>query len=248
MALEIRGIIIDKRPEGAAQLKERLESVVVFSDHLFVRSPREGLEILAEQYFEVCFISADFDPEDVNTLVRDLARLKQETPIALIQVRDDLRASELREDLAGSRFATVLSRHLTEQDAAALLNVLRSLVWRKTVKQRCQESHTMIDLVLREIDRVSKDIKRGKKRKLTRGTFSSVIRDCLDFSPIVLESYFLELEKRVEQSPPAKDVSLKIPERLFELGLPGLSNGTYEGHSLRVWEMLVEKFGEPKER
>jgi hypothetical protein len=246
MILETRGIIVDKRPEKAAELKQRLESVVAFSDYLSVRSPREGLEVLAEQYFEVCFISAEFTSEDINSLIFDLSRLKQESPVVLVQVRDDLRANEVREDLAGSRFGTVITRHMTEQDSVALLRVLQPLVQKREVNRRCQESYTMMDLALREIDRVAKDLKRGKKRKLTRSAFTSSMQECLDFNPAVVESYFEQLEKQVEKSVPSREVTVVIPQRLFDMDLPGLSNGTYEGQSLRVWEMLVEKFGIPK--
>jgi hypothetical protein len=246
MILDARGIIIDNRPERAAELKQRLGSVITFSDYLSVRSPREGMEVLAEQYFEVCFISAEFTSEDVNSLLFDLSRLKQESPVVVVQVRDDLRANEVREDLAGSRFATVITRHITEQDSVALLRVLNQLVQKREVKRRCQESYVMMDLALREIDRVAKDIKRGKKRKLTRSAFVSSLQECIEFNPAVLESYFDQLEKQLEKSVPAKDVTVIIPQRLFDLDLPGLSNGTYEGQSLRVWEMLAQKFGVPK--
>jgi hypothetical protein len=246
MRVEVRGIIIDNRPERAAELKQRLETVVAFLDYLPVRSPREGVEVISEQYFEVCFISAEFATEELSSFILDLSHLKHENPCVLIQVRDDLRANELREDLAGSRFATVLTRHVTEQDSAALLGVLQALVQRREVKRRCQESHMMMDLALREIDRVAKDLKRGKKRTLTRGAFSSSMRECLEFNPAVLESYFVQLAKQLEKSVPARDVIVTVPQRLFDMGLPGLSNGTYEGQSLRVWEMLAEKFGVTK--
>lgn len=246
MILETRGIIVDKRPERATELKQRLGSVITFSDYLSVRSPREGMEVLAEQYFEVCFISAEFTSEDIDSLVFDLSRLKQERPVVLVQVRDDLRVNEVREDLAGSRFATVITRHITEQDSLALLRVLNQLVEKREVSRRCQESYVMMDLALREIDRVAKDLKRGKKRKLTRSAFASSMQECIEFNPTVLESYFEQLEKQLEKSVPAKDLKVVIPQRLFDMDLPGLSNGTYEGQSLRVWEMLAEKFGMPK--
>ena len=69
------------------------------------------------------------------------------------------------------------------------------------------------------------------------------MRECLEFNPAILESYFAQLEKQLEKSVPARDVIVTVPQRLFDMGLPGLSNGTYEGQSLRVWEMLAEKFG-----
>jgi hypothetical protein len=243
MPIETTCLFIDNRPAQAARLKEQLNAVLSFSDQLVVRSPREGLEIIAEQHFEVCFIASSFPAEDVNAFIRDLAALQLEQKVLLIQVRDGFAAHDVRAELAGERFATVISRDVTTADVEALSSALQWVAKEREVRRRCHENSIMVDLLLRDVSRVSKDIKRGKQRKLTRTSFTSYIRDHIEFSPAVRESYFSELEKRVEHSQPAKDITLKIPERMFALDLPGLSNGTYEGQSLRVWEMLAARFG-----
>ena len=58
-----------------------------------------------------------------------------------------------------------------------------------------------------------------------------------------MEHYLTFLEQRLSKSEPAVNKVPKVPQRLFERNFPGLSNGTYEGQSLRVWDMLVRKYG-----
>lgn len=240
--------MIDRKPEAGLLLKQQLERYWSFERFEVVSSLQEAFGLVAEPDFVLCLISSEFIGEELNTFMREIRELKRTNPLMLIQVRDAIGATESRADLAGKRFATVITRACSQQDRDFLALALQGLISQREVIEKTNDSEQMAELVLLELNRVARNLKRGKQQMLFRAPLSTVIRECVDFDPQVMENYVRFLDRRVSNSAPAADIVLQIPKRLFDKKFPGLLNGTYQGHSLRVWDMLVRKYGVPRQR
>jgi hypothetical protein len=244
----LSALLIDLKPDAALRFKQLLEKHWEFERFEIASSLPEALGIVTTQGFDLCLLSNEFIGEELNAFMCDVKQGKRSSAMLLIQVREAIGATESRADLAGKRFATVITRTCSQQDRDFLALALQGLIIQREVTEKTNDSEHMAELLLRELKRVGRNLKRGREGMLFRAPLATVIKECVEFDPQVMENYVRFLDRRVSESAPTPDVVLQIPKWLFDKKFPGLANGTYEGHSLRVWDMLVRKYGVLKKR
>ncbi len=246
MELEARGIIIAKSIESAEALSGALLPEIKLTDFEIRRTLLKAIQSFRETPFDICFISESFSLEELESFFSDVKALKRQDRCVFVQVRDELGEGVRRDSLADQGLATIVNSHVTDGDKAAIGDLLVELLKRHEIQKRTLDVETAIKLMMLEIDRVSSDRKRGRHREYSRNILSGFVTEQLNFHSDIMDGYFKALEHLSEKSAPSKSLMVKLPQSLIDRHLPGIVDGEYTGTSLRVWEMLREKFGSEK--
>lgn len=244
MELEARGIIIYKSVEMAEELNESLLPEIRLTDYEVRRTLLKGVQSFRESDFDICFISDSFSVDELKPFFSDVKALKGEGACVFIQVREALGEGVQRNSLSQVGFSTIINHKVTDGDKSSIAESLTELLAKQEIKKRRIDVENAMNLIMLEVDRVAKDRKRGIDRQFSRDMLAGFVDDQLDFHSEVMEAYMKALDKLSDQGKPVKDLIVSLPENMIEKNLPGIVDGQYAGASLRVWEMLREKFGE----
>jgi hypothetical protein len=246
MELEAKGIIIDKSVDAAEVLQQALLPEIRLLDVEVRRTVHKAIQSFRESAFEVCLVSDAFPVEELEAFFKDVRLLQKEASCVFVQVKDSLEGTD-RSSLVSKGFATIITRKATDGDKHALHDVLKELCFKNEIKRKRVDVDTAIKLLMLEIDRVCRDRKRGLDRKFSRNLVSDFVTEQVDFHLEILDAYFKALETYSDKGTPDKHVDIELPRSILDLNLPGFVDGTYSGTSLRVWDMLRDKYGKPKE-
>jgi hypothetical protein len=207
------------------------------------RTLLKGIQAFRETDFDICFISDSFSTEELKPFFSDIKALKGEGTCVFVQVREAIGEGVQRNSLSQVGFSTIINHKVTDGDKASIAESLKEIVAKQEIKKRRIDVESAMKLIMLEVDRVAKDRKRGIDRQFSRDMLSEFVDGQLDFHSEVMESYMKALDKLSDQGKPVKDLIVSLPEHMIQKNLPGIVHGQYAGASLRVWEMLREKFG-----
>jgi len=243
MELEARGIIIAKTIESAEALNGALLPEIKLLDFEIRRTLLKAVQSFRETPFDICFISESFTLEELKSFFSDVKALKRHSNCVFVQVREELAEGVRRDSFSEHGIATIINSRVTDGDKAAIADLLVELLKRQEIQKKRLDVETAIQLMMLEIDRVSTDRKRGKHREFSRNILSGFVTEQLDFHSDIMDGYFKALEHLSEKGTPNKNMIVELPQFMLNRHLPGITNGEYTGASLRVWEMLRDKFG-----
>jgi hypothetical protein len=243
MELEARGIIIYKSVEMAEELNESLLPEIRLTDYEVRRTLLKGIQSFRESDFDICFISDSFSLAELKPFFSDIKALKGDGACVFVQVREALGEGVQRNSLSEAGFSTIINHNVTDGDKSSIAESLKELLAKQEIKKRRIDVESAMKLIMLEVDRVAKDRKRGIDRPFSRDMLAGFVDDQLDFHSEVMDAYMKALDKLSDQGKPVKDLIVSLPEHMIEKNLPGIVDGQYAGASLRVWEMLREKFG-----
>jgi len=244
MEVEAKSIIIDRSIEEAEVLQAKLLPELKLTGIDIRKSLLKGIHAFREEAFDVCFISDGFDEEEVKAFFSDVKTLSRENGCVFVQVRDSVKEGFNRTELRQIGFDLIISRKINENDKSALCEAVIALLSEREIKRKVFDVDMAVKLIVAEIDRVWKDRLRGVKRSFTRTMLSDFMVDEVGFHADVLEGYLAALEKYTQTPPPDMTTTIAMPEELVDL--PGFKDGSYSGVSLRVWEMLKDRYGREK--
>jgi hypothetical protein len=247
MDIELKCLILDKTVEAAEELQGLLQPEITFSEFEVRRTLHKGVQAFRETAFDLCIVSEAFSSEELKAFFADVKTLQGQNRGVFIQVREVLQEGFDRRSLNDEGFASIITRKATEGDKAAIADAVKDFVARKEVRRRKVDVETSVKLIMLEIDRVAKERKRGQDKHFSRSILSDFMTEQLEFHSDVLDGYFKALETYSEKGKPGEDLIVELPREFLALCPPGIVDGTYVGTSLRVWEMLQEKFGKPVE-
>lgn len=243
MELEARGLIIYKSVEMAEEFNAALLPEIHLVDFEVRRTLLKAIQSFRETDFDICFISDSFTVDELKPFFNDLKAVRRDSPCLFIQVRDSLEEGVQRNSLESIGFKTIINHKVTDGDKASMGDLLVEVMRRQEVKRRRIDVESAMKLIMLEIDRVAKDRKRGVERQFSRDMLSGFVTDQLDFHSEVAEAYSRALDTLADKGQPMRDVIIDIPSEILEKNLPGIVDGSYVGASLRVWEMLRDKYG-----
>lgn len=240
----LRGVIIHPNSNSSQAFVQALQAKIEMKEAERSRSLREAVQLFTESDFEICIISASFPAEELDAFFRDLKSLKKHQHTIFVQVRDVLEEGFNRLSLRSSGFDTVVSSGFSDADKEALSEQLKRLVEHQVIRKKSINVEEALNLLMIEIDRASKNRRRGRKDKFTRQSISGFMATQLDGTyEEVLDAYYRALEAYANKGVPYEEKKAVLPENLTKGNMPGIVNGEYTGTSLRVWEMLQQKFG-----
>lgn len=243
MELEARGIIIYKSVEMAEEFNASLLPEIHLVDFEVRRTLFKAVQSFRESDFDICFISDSFSEEELKPFFADVKAVNGGSPCLFVQVRDSLEEGVQRNSLQELGFGTIISHKVSDGDKASLGDLLVEVMRRQELRRRRFDVESAMKLIMLEIDRVAKDRRRGINRQFSRDMLSGFITDQLDFHSEVAEAYMQALDNLADKGQPMREVIVEIPSEILEKNLPGIVEGEYVGASLRVWDMLRDKYG-----
>jgi len=241
--LEVRALILDKQRDAAIALNSALLPEIICGDLTVRPSLRKGIEALKDGNYDMALISEGFNDADLQAFFSDLKALKKDQECLVVEVRESLEDGFDRHSVVEMGYATVITRKSTEADKTVLIDKLTSFLQARTMRHKHIDVDVAVKLLVLEIDRVSRNRKRGIMQGLNRDMVSIFMSEQLGFHDEILMGYLEALERYTSESKPDKDVVTALPEKLLAKELPGVKDGQYVGVSLRVWDMLRDRFG-----
>lgn len=234
-------LFVDSSKEGIFTLQQGLLPELQFSTSHGTCSLEEAFSRHVSFPYQVCFVSSTLG-EDILTFIKDIQILGRDSSCVFIQVTDQELGVSPQVPYG---FKTIISRKTTLEDKEAIYKALNFIPREIEVKRKSLDLQQAAILLLREIDREAQQRKRGRAaplNKLAQGLISSYTQS----DPELLQNYYNALIELTQQAVPAEPSALVLPEGILDRDLPGLGSDGYSGVSHRVWEMLLDKFGESK--
>jgi hypothetical protein len=139
-------------------------------------------------------------------------------------------------------FHGVISMLGTHADREELRESLKDWRYEEEINKRSVDVDSALNLVLSQVDRIARDLKRGVKNKFDSLPFD-FINTQTDFDDELQNRYFSKLEKKTSISEPENAKGIQIPDVILKKNLPKLLGNKYSGTSQRVWKMLLKKHG-----
>lgn len=243
MDIEVRVLIVEKGLETGASLVAALFPELVVTGFEVRRGLHLAFQELRESDFDLCFVSEDFPDQEISDFFKDLRQISRSNESLFVKLMRMFPEGFKPEQVKEQGFHLAVRRPPTDGDKALLRAEVKKFIDEREIVRKCIDVDLAVKLILREIDRVAVDRKRGIDRKFARNIVSDFMNDQVHSHEDVMKALVDALSKHAEDSRPDKDVKVVLPEYLFEKDMPGLVDGTYQGVSQRVWEMLKDKFG-----
>lgn len=243
MSLELKGLIVEKQAEHGAALNQSLLPDIVLVGFEIRTNLHKAIQAVKESTFDVCFIADGIDNDGLSAFFSDMRALKKIDDVFFVQVRDKFEEGFDRKSVEEAGFGTVVCRAMTDGDRSALMLAIKEFLHIREIKRKRVDVSTAVELLLLELERVYRNKKRGVNLGFRRAMIADYMSEQLDFHSEVFVGYIEALEKHTEKSQPGKSAVLNIPMSDQGRNLPGMEDGNYVGVSLRVYDMLQEKFG-----
>ena len=173
----------------------------------------------------------------------DLKQIGKLNSIFLCQIKKAFPEGFDRESVKLLGFGATIRRQPTDSDKITLRELLTGFLEERELVRKCVDVVSAVKLILKEVDRVALDRKRGVDRQFSRNIVSAYMSEQVDFHQQVFDDFFKALDKYSAEAVPDKHVAVVVPNEVVKLGLPELDENGYQGVSQRVFGMLKEKFG-----
>ncbi|MCB0354059.1 MAG: hypothetical protein KDD64_11055 [Bdellovibrionales bacterium] len=230
----------------AQQLIDAYGDEYDFGEVEFTTSLLKAIQSLQEGSFDICCVAASYSDEEIREFFLDFNKLQLEKACAFVQVHSTLEPDFDRDMPKQFGLHGIISLQGTHVDREELSQALVDWKHEKEIVEKKIDVEGALNVVLRDIDRAARDLKRGKKQKMNQIP-SEFISIQTDFDEEVLKSYFNKLSVKTEQSEPEEADLIKVPEEVLKKNLPFLEEDKYGGVSQRVWKKLLRKMGEKKD-
>lgn len=240
--LVIRGLFIDKTPEGPEAVACAMLPNITFETLDSCDSFHKALQKNFSETYDVCVVSDDFAVKDISAFISDIKKLEHGKDCIFIQIRKDVHAGSDRTSLTDVGIDSIISRALDESDKEAFEKAMAVRMHMAEIQERVRDLKPAISLMMKEIDDVARDRKRGINRSLST-IAGDLVKMAYDFSDKVMEGYVDTLSEKTKEAAPETASKLEVPDKVLKRNLPKLTEESYKGASSRVWKRLLNKFG-----
>lgn len=251
MAAMIDILIIDRDEQSSMALYDSLHDFLDLGEVDYTNSIPKGLSLCLESHYTMCLVCGNiFDRAHLRSFIKDVRKISQswEFPCGFVLVQDPEQKRFDEEAAKQMGFDCIMTRpkddgHVGSEDRKSLLSLLKAVLYEREVQTRIYEINSSLETILKELDLVASEMKRGAKNKKLNKNLMRYIQDQALFDHKVLESYYRALMEKTGVSAPNEIISLDIPKEILEKNLPGMTATGYVGQSCRVWDRLVKRFG-----
>lgn len=242
MTQHVNALLVGLPSDLSAFLIDLIEPQLYLEDHRSTKTLLQGLRACEKEVYDICLVADSFEPNNLQGFFRDVKKIPTAEHTVFIQIKEKLPpdfdygwAKELG-------FNTVVSLRKTAKDREEIQEVLQGLQSKGEIARRIRDVESAMDLVLKQIDQVAEDRRRGRASE-----FNTISTDwCVDrteYDEAVLNNYFETLEEQTEEAAPAEATEIEVPEKVLTKKLPYLEKNRYTGVSSRVWRKLLKKHG-----
>lgn len=234
-------LLVDIYADAVKRTTQALWPEIQFTKADYSNSLNDAFQKLVESNYNLCFIHNTFQ-ENLDVFFRDMERLGRHKTCVFVQLWDRLPKDLDLTPILEMGFSAIISRDVSSDEKAALRDVLQLELRRQEIDRRVVDVQEATHFVIRELDRVAREHKRGHSKKFDN-LIHSFIGMLTEFDDEVLDQYFDALIEESKDSPTFEVSKLKVPEEVLKRRLPHLDEDSYSGKSHRVWEKLLKHYG-----
>ena len=238
----LSALIVEKTSEAAEAFTSAYGAEFLFEPCDFTNTLHRAVQSLIETEFLVCFIGDHFTPDELASFFRDVHKIDRKNACVYVQVRNTIAPDFDRSSVVPIGFKTAISPAATHKDKEVLTEAVKEFLFETEVAKRVIDVDKATKLLLKEIDMVAKERKRGANK-----TFSGIAAEFItlqtEFAGEVLDKYFTQLTDKTEKAAPQKIFTIAVPASILSKNLPKLEHDKYTGVSHRVWDKLLNKHG-----
>lgn len=242
MPFNPRTILIGARVVTADDLELAYQPDLLLHGMEVATSTHEAIEFFLTGPFDLCLISDSVAVPDLQALVADLKKVEGHATTVFALLNENEKARIDRAALNGVGVTLIVSPHGSTEDHAILSAALKEKVYSWELKTRIQDVERVIGLTLKELDKVSRERKRGRPLSTSKD-IKDFIQLTTAFHDDVRKRFYDVLEEKTQDAKPIKASKVDVPEAVLSRKLPKLDKDLYHGASSRVWDVLVKKFG-----
>ena len=202
----------------------------------------DALQLHINEHYDLCFLNDELPQQHLETFIKDYGKLERGESCVFAQLRDSVGSDFNRTSLRPIGFTTVVSRQIDQADKVALEYALQLRGRYVEVQRRVANVEKAVEVLIKEIDRLSKQKQRGKQGIL-KAIASRFIAEQTSYDQEILQRYYTELIEKTANISAPKATKISVPEEVLKHQLPGLKKDGYDGASDRVWDKLVKAFG-----
>lgn len=243
MSFNPKSILITPKPGLAEELVLAYLPELLLNGIEIASSPHAALQNFMELPIDLCLISDSFKPDDYKAIVNDVKRLEQHKACIFVVVAHVGKLPTDRSSLKQFGVDTIITTAGTPEDKAAITGVLKEKLYAWELQRRLEDCSTGLGLLTKDVERIARERKRGKLA-LFNTSVSDFLRSNIRFAPEVEERYFEVLFNKLENAEPFTASAVDVPQEILDRDLPKLGKTRYHGASSRVWERLLQKFGD----
>lgn len=232
---------MDKDPGVPKSYAPLLWPDIQFSETDWSASIMGAFQSLIKRPYTICFISDEFN-DGMNLFFGDIKKLGRHDTCVFVQLREEIPQNFNKASLIELGFHEVISRNPSGKEMALLHKALNLEYRRREVIRRVTDVQEALSVLLRHIDQVSLDRKRGRSACLDKAIADFIFLHA-SFDSDVLMQYFSCLAEQSEKAQGFEQMQIVLPKIVKSDNYPGIIDGRYVGISRRVWQLLVEKYG-----
>jgi hypothetical protein len=233
MQLELKGLIIDQETSSLEALDAALQPDVVFEYLDVVNSVHKAVQYHIDMDFDICFISEKFPAAEVKSFFSDYEKLEKKIPCIFIQFREKCDFDLDRESLQSQGFAAIISYAGDHKDKEYLWKALKPLINKQGYQEAVSELDSVVNKLLNEVDKIARERKRGKNKKLNN-IVGRYLQDTSTEFENLKQAYLDKLIKETEEAEAFEPTEVVIPDAILDKKLPELKKDGYKGQSHRV--------------
>ncbi|MDC0358279.1 hypothetical protein OAO01_05625 [Oligoflexia bacterium] len=235
-------LFIGRDIEAASDLTKVYGSDFCFEECDFTNKLHKAIQSVRDIAYNLCFISDQYSMAETRSFFADYEKLDKDQVCVFVQVRDQLEKDFDRTSLSAAGFTTIISRIGTHADKETLRETLKTLLFQDAIREKKITVEVALDIVLRDLDKVARERKRGRDCKLDKLAVDFIALQT-EFNEEVLQKYFNQLAEKTGEAEPQNQHEVKIPTQVLQRQLPNLKSNTYTGASSRVWAKLLKRYG-----
>lgn len=232
----------DRSGRLAKAIKEAYGPHYNFGEVEYTTNLHKAIQSFRDSDFHLCFVDSEFEEDDVKAFVKDYNELEKDIPCAFIQVHQIVKGELDRMMPKMLGFNAVVSTQGNAADREDIDEALEYWSEEAEIAKRKIDVTSALDLILKEVDKAARDVKRGMFTKFNTipSEFAALQTE---FHEDIADKYFRELNDKTEDAEPENAVKVAIPDEILKRALPGLEKDKYTGVSKRVWQRLLKKHG-----
>ncbi|MCB0333234.1 MAG: hypothetical protein KDD55_07020 [Bdellovibrionales bacterium] len=237
----------DRSGRLAKAINEAYSPHYTFGELQYTTNLHKAIQLFREEDFHLCFIDSQFEEDDIKAFVKDYNELGKDIPCAFIQVHQIVKGELDRMMPKMLGFHAVISTQGSAADREDIDEALEFWSEEAEIAKRKIDVTSALDLILKEVDKAARDVKRGMFTKFNTipSEFAALQTE---FHNDIADKYFRELNDKTEEAEPENAIRVEIPEDILKRALPGLEKDKYTGVSRRVWQRLLKKHGITQEQ
>lgn len=243
MSDELCALFVTYKPEEAKKIIDGLAPELRFNKTEQTNSIMDAFKRHSATKYHACFITdSEAFAKDLESFFRDIRTMGRHKECVFVQARSTKISKDLnRAPLVAMGFQAFLSPIITPDEKKDLLQRMAGVMQQRDMLSQLEELDSFVNYMLKEIDNVSQERKRGRTLPLNN-SMKNFVSLTSESNQHLIDHYYQKLIDRSASWAPVQEYKLALPDELRNR-LPGVTAEGYRGTSKRVLRRLNKAYG-----